>query len=47
MRRTMFNTSSVQPRWATEISFNGLIRLNFSRTSFSGTMTVAADVSRL
>jgi hypothetical protein len=36
MRRTMFSTSNVQPRWATEISFNGLTRRNCSRTSFSG-----------
>jgi hypothetical protein len=28
----MFNRSSVHPRWVTEISFNGLTRLNFSRT---------------
>jgi hypothetical protein len=36
----MFSTSSVQPRWVTEISFNGLTRLNFSRTSSGGTITV-------
>jgi hypothetical protein len=43
----MFNTLSVQPRWVTEMSFNGITRLNFSRTSSGGTMMVAADVSRL
>jgi hypothetical protein len=31
----MFNTSSVQPRWVTEMSFNGITRLNFSRTSLA------------
>jgi len=46
-RRKMFSTSSVQPRWVTEISFNGLTRRNFSRTSSGGMMMVAADVSRL
>jgi len=31
-----FNTSNVQPRWVTEMSFSGLTRLNFSRTSAAG-----------
>ena len=43
----MFSTSSVQPRWVMGISFNGLTRRNFSRTSSGGTMMVAADVRSL
>src|ERR1017187_4139318 len=35
MRRTMFSTSSVQPRWATEISDNGLTRRNFTCLSLA------------
>jgi hypothetical protein len=37
----MLSTSSVQPRWVTEISFNGLTRLNFSRTSLAGITTLS------
>jgi hypothetical protein len=48
IRRTMFKTSSVQPRWVTEISFNGLTRLNFSRTSSGVAMIVCVgQASRL
>ena len=46
-RRTMFKTSSVQPRWVMEMSFKGFTRLYFAQTSSGGTMMVAADVSRL
>jgi hypothetical protein len=37
-RRTMFNTSSVQPRCVTEISLNGLTRRNLSQTSAGNQM---------
>jgi|SRR5579862_1832926 len=36
IRRTMFRTSRVQPRWLVERSFNGFILRNFSRTSSGG-----------
>jgi len=40
-----FSTSSVQPRWVTEMSFNGLMRLNFSRTSVSGTISFSVTTA--
>jgi hypothetical protein len=46
MRRTMFNTFSVQPRSFTESSLSGLTRLNFSRTS-DGMAIKAGQASRL
>jgi len=52
-RRTVFNTSSVQPRWVTEISDNGLTRRNCARTSAGEVITTlslrdnVAQASRL
>src|SRR5664279_699668 len=46
MRRTMFSTSRVHPRWVTGMSFSGLTRLNCARTFSGGTMNVA-QASRL
>ena len=50
---TMFSTSSVPPRWVTEISDNGLTRRNLSRTSAGEVITTlspcdnVAQASRL
>jgi len=49
----MFSTSSVQPRWVTEMSFNGLTRRNCSRTAAGAATTTlspgdnVAQASRL
>lgn len=40
-----FSTSNVQPRSLTPISFNGFTRLNFSRTSVSGTISFSVTTA--